>query len=98
MVQSSCDYITINLAEPLDIGILAARLNYAKYYLSRSYFTTAFTRERGMPPQNSARPCAGIDTLQKSLRIAAAVFCMKGVSAPLIVSFSASRNVITKRP
>ena len=95
MVQSSCDYITMHLAEPLDIGILAARLNYAKYYLSRkfkeetgdsvntyikkarielakvlllnsddnmdeiaikcgfisrSFFTTAFTKECGMPP------------------------------------------------
>ena len=95
MVQSSCDYINMHLAEPLDIGVLAGRLNYAKYYLSRkfkeetgdsintyikkarielskvfllnsdsnmdeiaikcgfisrSFFTTAFTRECGMPP------------------------------------------------
>ncbi len=95
MVQSSCDFITMHLAEPLDIGILATRLNYAKYYLSRkfkeetgesvnsyikkarielakvlllnsddnmdeiavkcgfvsrSFFTTAFTKECGMPP------------------------------------------------
>ena len=95
MVQSSCDYITMHLAESLDISVLAARLNYAKYYLSRkfkeetgdsvndyikkaridlakvlllnsddnmdkiaaqcgfasrSFFSTVFTRECGMPP------------------------------------------------
>ena len=37
MIQSSCDYIQMHLAEPLDIGVLADRLNYAKYYLSRKF-------------------------------------------------------------
>ena len=37
MVQSTCDYIKMHLAEPLDIGVLAERLNYAKYYLSRRF-------------------------------------------------------------
>ncbi|MDO4864914.1 MAG: hypothetical protein Q4C10_00020 [Clostridia bacterium] len=30
LVQCSCDYIQMHLSEPLNIGVLAARLNYAK--------------------------------------------------------------------
>lgn len=42
MVQGSCDYIELHLAEPLNIETLASRLGYAKYYLS-----TCFKKETG---------------------------------------------------
>ena len=42
MVQSSCDYIELHLAEPLSIEVIATRLGYAKYYLS-----TQFKKETG---------------------------------------------------
>lgn len=43
MVQSSCDYIELHLAEPLNIETVASRLGYAKYYLS-----TQFKKETGV--------------------------------------------------
>ena len=42
MVQGSCDYIELHLSETLNIETLAARLGYAKYYLS-----TCFKKETG---------------------------------------------------
>lgn len=42
MVQGSCDYIELHLAESLNIDVLASRLGYSKYYLS-----TRFKKETG---------------------------------------------------
>lgn len=36
-VQSCCDYIELHVDEPLSIGLLAGRLGYTEYYLSRKF-------------------------------------------------------------
>lgn len=36
-IQSTCDYLHLQLANPLDMEMLAERLGYSKYYLSRLF-------------------------------------------------------------